>query len=141
MMDHEMMNTFSDKPMLSADYAALLASVKARVLAAQYEAFKAVNKELVVLYWDIGRMIVERQANAEHGSAIAEQLASDLHAEFPGIKGFSRRNVFYMREFYLLYCGDERVQLLVAQIGWTHNLIILQHCIMRIFRKTDNFNE
>ena len=119
-MDHEMMNTFSDKPMLSADYAALLASVKARVLAAQYEAFKAVNKELVVLYWDIGRMIVERQANAEHGSAIAEQLASDLHAEFPGIKGFSRRNVFY---------------------GWTHNLIILQHCIMRIFRKTDNFNE
>ena len=110
------------------DYAHLLAEVKERVRSAQYAALKAVNTELVGLYWDIGRMIVERQRDAEHGTAIAEQLSNDLRTEFPGISGFSRRNVFYMREFYLLYCDDKRVQPLVAQIGWTHNLLIFQRC-------------
>ncbi|MGI6460881.1 MAG: PDDEXK nuclease domain-containing protein [Candidatus Hydrogenedentales bacterium] len=110
------------------DYAHLLAEVKERVRSAQYTALKAVNTELVGLYWDIGRMIVERQTDAEHGTAIAEQLSNDLRTEFPGISGFSRRNVFYMREFYLLYCDDKRVQPLVAQIGWTHNLVIFQRC-------------
>ncbi len=71
---------------------------------------------------------MERQADARHGSAIAEQLSNDLRAAFPGINGFSRRNIFYMREFYLLYCNDERVQPLVAQIGWSYNLVILQRC-------------
>ncbi|MDZ7793548.1 MAG: PDDEXK nuclease domain-containing protein [Spirochaetia bacterium] len=112
----------------TGDYARLLVEIKERVRSAQYEAFKAVNKELVGLYWDIGQIIVERQADAKHGSSIAEQLSKDLRAEFPGIGGFSRRNIFYMREFYLLYRDDERVQPLVAQIGWTHNLVILQRC-------------
>ena len=106
------------------DYPRLLAEIKERIRFAQYEALKAVNKELVGLYWDIGRMIVERQADAKHGSAIAEQLSKDLRAEFPGISGFSRRNLFYVREFYLLFHDDERVQPLVAQIGWSHNLSI-----------------
>ncbi len=110
------------------DYRDLLAAVKERVRTAQYAALKAVNTELVGLYWDIGRMIVERQQDAAHGTAIAEQLAKDLQAEFPGIAGFSRRNVFYMREFYLLYRENERVQPLVAQIGWTHNMVIFQRC-------------
>ena len=110
------------------EYLPLLAEVKERIRSAQYAALKTVNSELVGLYWDIGRMIVERQTDAEHGSAIAEQLSYDLRAEFPGISGFSRRNVFYMREFYLLYRDDERVQPLVAQIGWTPNLVIFQRC-------------
>ncbi len=112
----------------STDYPVLLAEIKERVRPAQYAALKAVNKELVGLYWDIGRLIVERQADSSGGSSIAEQLAKDLRAEFPGIAGFSRRNVFYMRELYLLYRDDERVQPLVAQIGWTHNLVVLQRC-------------
>ena len=112
----------------TGDYPKLLAEVRERIHSAQYEALKAVNKELVGLYWDIGQMIVERQADAKHGSAIAEQLSNDLRTEFPGIRGFSRRNVFYMREFYLRYRDDKRVQPLVAQIGWTHNLVILQRC-------------
>jgi hypothetical protein len=70
------------------DYAHLLAAVKERVRSAQYTALKAVNTELVGLYWDIGRMIVERQRDAEHGTAIAEQLSNDLRTEFPGISGF-----------------------------------------------------
>lgn len=111
-----------------SEYPRLLSDIKERIRSAQYEALKAVNKELVGLYWDIGRMIVERQADADHGAAIAEQLSKDLRSEFLGITGFSRRNVFYMREFYLLYHDDERVQPLVAQIGWSHNLVILQRC-------------
>jgi predicted nuclease of restriction endonuclease-like (RecB) superfamily len=103
------------------DYARLLTEVKERVRSAQYAALKAVNTELVGLYWDIGRMIVERQKDAE-------QLSNDLRTEFPGISGFSRRNVFYMREFYLLYRDDQRMQPLVAQIGWIHNLVIFQRC-------------
>lgn len=113
---------------LPSDYGTLLTAVKERVRSAQYAALKAVNTELVGLYWDIGRMIVEKQADAKHGLAIAEQLASDLRAEFPEVSGFSRRNVFYMREFFLTYREDERVQPLVAQIGWSHNLVIFQRC-------------
>ena len=82
-------------PNLPEDYARLLADVKERVRAAQYAALKAVNKELVGLYWDIGRMIAARQADSAHGDAIVEQLSRDLRAEFPGISGFSRRNVYY----------------------------------------------
>jgi predicted nuclease of restriction endonuclease-like (RecB) superfamily len=110
------------------DYATILAQAKERIRSAQFEALKAVNKELVGLYWDLGRLIVERQADAEHGAAIAERLAADLQQEFPGISGFSRRNVFYMREFYLAYSDLPKVQPLVAQIGWSQNLVILQRC-------------
>lgn len=110
------------------DYPQLWLEVKERVRSAQYAALKAVNTELVGLYWDIGKMIVARQNDAEHGAAIAEQLSHDLQMEFPGISGFSRRNIFYMREFYLLYREDSQVQPLVAQIGWTHNLAIFQRC-------------
>lgn len=114
--------------LLPKNYAALLAEVKERVRSAQYAALRAVNKELVTLYWDIGRMIVERQTDAVHGNAIAERLAEDLRLEFPGVAGYSRRNVFYMRELYLAYRNHPKVQPLVAQIGWSHNLIVLQRC-------------
>jgi predicted nuclease of restriction endonuclease-like (RecB) superfamily len=113
---------------LPGDYIELLAKVKERVRSAQYAALRAVNKELVGLYWDIGRMIAERQIDARHGAAIAEHLAADLQQAFPGVHGYSRRNVFYMREFYLAYHELPKVQPLVAQIGWTHNLIIMQRC-------------
>jgi predicted nuclease of restriction endonuclease-like (RecB) superfamily len=118
----------ADSALLLPDYNRFLAEIKERVRSAQYNALKVVNTELVSLYWDIGRMIVERQTDSTHGAAIAELLAADLRAEFPGIAGFSRRNVFYMREFYLCYRADERVQPLVAQIGWSHNLAVLQRC-------------
>ncbi|HEX9047700.1 MAG TPA: DUF1016 N-terminal domain-containing protein [Verrucomicrobiae bacterium] len=100
---------------MPTDYASLLAEVKARVRSAQYSALKSVNKELVGLYWDIGRIIVDRQTDAAHGAAIAEQLAADLRLEFPGVSGYSRRNIFYMREFFLAYRDLPKVQPLVAQ--------------------------
>lgn len=109
-------------------YGTLLADIKERVRTAQYAALRVVNKELVALYWDIGRIIAERQGSAAHGDAIAERLALDLRAEFPGMTGFSRRNIFYMRQFYLAYRADAKVQPLVAQISWSHNLVVLQSC-------------
>ena len=116
------------KQHLPEDYAILLAAVKERIRSAQYEALKAVNKELVGLCWDIGQMIVSRQSDAAHGSAIAEQLAADLRDAFPGVRGYSRRNIFYMRDFFLTYRDLPKVQPLVAQIDWSHNLVILQRC-------------
>ena len=113
---------------LPSEYGQLLADIKVRVRSAQLAAFRAANKELVALYWDIGKMIVERKLDAAHGDAVAERLAGDLREEFPGIVGFSRRNVFYMREFYVAYHDVPKVQPLVAQIGWTHNLIVLTRC-------------
>ena len=119
-------------PNLPMDYADLLAEVKTRIRGARYTALRAVNKELVGLYWDIGRLIVERQLDADHGASIVERLAADLRHEFPGVSGFSRRNVFYMREFYLAYRNRPKVQPLVAQIGWTHNFTIAGERVMTI---------
>jgi predicted nuclease of restriction endonuclease-like (RecB) superfamily len=116
------------KQLIPDDYASLLAEVKERVRAAQYDALKAVNKELVALYWDIGRMVTERQAAGAHGTAVVKRLSVDLQAEFPGIVGFSWRNLFYMSEFFTAYRDRSKLQPLVAIIGWTQNLVILQRC-------------
>jgi predicted nuclease of restriction endonuclease-like (RecB) superfamily len=75
------------------DYATLLADVKECVRSAQYAALKAVNKELINLYWDIGSMIVERQKGKTWGKSVVEKLAKDLQAEFPGMSGFSVQNL------------------------------------------------
>ncbi|MFH1738459.1 MAG: DUF1016 N-terminal domain-containing protein [bacterium] len=116
------------KQLIPDDYAALLAQVKARVRAAQYGALKAVNKELVALYWDIGRMTTERQAVGTYGTTVVKRLAADLQAEFPGIIGFSWRNLFNMSEFFTTYRDMPKLQPLAAIIGWTQNLVILQRC-------------
>ena len=70
-------------------YAELLHEIKQRVRRAQYDAFKAVNKELIELYWDIGKMIIGRQGGNTWGKSIVERLAGDLQKEFSGIQGFS----------------------------------------------------
>jgi predicted nuclease of restriction endonuclease-like (RecB) superfamily len=116
------------KQLILDDYAILLAEVKERVRAAQYDALKAVNKKLVALYWDIGRMTTERQAAGAHGTAVVKRLAADLQAEFPGIVGFSWRNLFNMSEFFTAYRDKPKLQPLAAIIGWTQNLVILQRC-------------
>ncbi|OQC72706.1 MAG: hypothetical protein BWX45_00816 [Deltaproteobacteria bacterium ADurb.Bin002] len=85
-------------------YAQLLNSIKERIRKTQYDALKAVNKELIALYADIGRMIVERQDKEGWGKSVVEKLAKDLQIEFPGIQGFSARNIWYMRIFHLTYC-------------------------------------
>lgn len=110
------------------DYAGLLAEVKERVRAARYAALKAVNKELVSLYWDIGRMIAERQKVEGWGKSVVQQLAADLQAEFPGMMGYSAQNLWYMRQFFLEYHENVKLQPLVGEISWAKNLVIMGRC-------------
>lgn len=109
-------------------YTLLLGDIKQRIRAAQYETLKTVNKELITLYWNIGRLIVERQQGETWGKSIVEQLAKDLQAEFPGIAGFSSRNIWYMKNFFEQYSKNQKLQPLVAEIGWTHNVVIMERC-------------
>lgn len=110
------------------DYGRLLGEVEERIRSARYEALRKVNTELISLYWDIGRMISERQRDEGWGRSVVETLASDLQTEFPGIGGFSARNIWRMRNFYLAYHDNEKLPPLVAEIGWTHNLMIMEKC-------------
>jgi len=112
----------------SKNYISLLAAVKERVRAAQYAALRAVNKELFGLYWDIGKMIAERQKTEGWGKSVVQQLAADLQAEFPGVRGFSVQNLWYMRQFYLEYHGVPKLQPLVGEISWAKNLVIMARC-------------
>lgn len=101
-------STRSQKPPNStaaspADYAPLLAEIKARVQAARIKAGLAANRELLTLYWDIGRMIVEAQRTKGYGKQVVARLAADLQREFPGVGGFSPLNVWRMRAFYAAY--------------------------------------
>lgn len=109
-------------------YNTFLAEVKDRIREAQYEALKAVNKELITLYWDIGMMIVERQEKYGWGKSIIENLARDIQNEYSGIKGFSARNLWNMRNFHILYSDDQKLQPMVAEISWTKNLVIMEKC-------------
>jgi len=109
-------------------YGALLRDIKERIHKAQYEALKAVNKELIALYWDIGTLIVERQKKHGWGKSIVENLAKDLQIEFPGVKGFSKDNIWRMRKFYVHYNGNQKLAPLVQEIGWTHNIVIMEAC-------------
>lgn len=109
-------------------YATAFAEIKERVRSAQYAALKSVNKQLVGLYWDIGRIIVERQAVEGWGKAIVQQLAGDLQREFPGVGGFSVSNLWRMKAFHEAYRASEKLAPLVREIAWSHNVIIMERC-------------
>jgi predicted nuclease of restriction endonuclease-like (RecB) superfamily len=109
-------------------YIDFLRQVKERILSAQYEALKKVNKELIGLYWDIGNMIVDRQKKEGWGKSIVETLAADLQKEFSGIQGFSAQNLWRMKQFFQTYSGNAKLSPWVREIGWTHNIIILMSC-------------
>lgn len=114
---------------LNADnYGQLLGEIKQHIRSAQYEALKVVNHKLIALYWDIGKSIVTRQQGETWGKSVVEQLARDLQQEFAGISGFSARNIWNMRSFYLTYSPNKKLQPMVAEISWTHNLVIMQKC-------------
>ena len=109
-------------------YIQLLSEIKQRIRAAQYDALKAVNKELIALYWDIGRAIIQRQGVSTWGKAVVDRLAKDLQKEFPGIGGFSASNLWRMRNFYQAYSNNTKLAPMVREIAWSHNLAILESC-------------
>lgn len=109
-------------------YAEFLKEIHDRIRQAQQNALKAVNKQLMSLYWDIGKSIVEKQQKEQWGDSVIEGLAFDLQKAFPGIKGFSARNLWRMRDLYVSYRDNEKLPALLAEISWTHNMAILEKC-------------
>ncbi len=112
------------KTIISTEYKTFFKEIKERIYKAQYDALKVVNKELINLYWDIGKAIVAKQERLGWGKAIVETLAKDLQKEFPGMQGFFARNLWNMRTFYLTYKDNQKLQPLVGEISWTKNVTL-----------------
>lgn len=115
----------ADLPARPIGYVEFLAGLKERIRAARVRAGLAVNRELVVLYWQIGKEILARQEEAGWGAKVIQQLASDLRREFPDMKGLSSRNLNYMRQLGEAWPDEQKVPQLVAQIPWGHNRVLL----------------
>lgn len=113
---------------------AFIADIKQKVRQAQYEALKAVNQQLINLYWDIGRSITEKQAES-WGKAIVPTLSKELQEEFPGMGGFSTTNLWLMAQFYSEYHQDENLHPLVGVISWAKHIVILNKCSHSLERK------
>jgi len=127
---------------LPPSYSAFLENLKARIRAAQIKASLAVNRELIELYWSIGRDIVWRQRDEGWGNSTVERLAADLQAEFPGVGSISARNIWHARSFYQAYTQPPKdlkqavsdlpfhtAEVLpqpVSEIPWGHNIVLLQ---------------
>jgi hypothetical protein len=93
---------------LPEDYGQLLIDLKARIHSAQLRAALSVNRELIALYWDLGKAIVKAQEERGYGKAVVERLVEDLHRSFPAMKGFSSRNIWRIRAFYLAWTDGVR---------------------------------
>ncbi|HEY6530042.1 MAG TPA: DUF1016 N-terminal domain-containing protein [Cellvibrionaceae bacterium] len=106
-------------------YATWLAELKNKIHQAQQRATLAVNQELIALYWQIGRDILDRQAAQGWGAKVIDHLAHDLRTAFPDMKGFSPRNLKYMRAFAQAWPDAEFVQAVLAQLPWYHQLALL----------------
>src|SRR6266702_6753010 len=111
--------------LIPSDYQAFLQSIKTRVQQAQLKALVAVNRELILLYWQIGRGILERQEQQGWGTGVINQLSRDLHAAFPEMKGFSPRNLGYMKVFAKTYPDEAFLQQVAAKIPWFHHCVLL----------------
>jgi predicted nuclease of restriction endonuclease-like (RecB) superfamily len=136
---------------LPADYGQFLTDLKARIHSAQLRASLSVNRELIILYWDLGKAIVKAQEERGYGNAVVERLVEDLHRSFPAMKGFSPRNIWRMRAFYLAWTDDvkagekappglrpeilpqlvaelggENLPQAVAEIPWGHNVWLME---------------
>lgn len=111
----------SNKVILSRDFD----EVAQMIAAAKQRTYSAVNSMLVELYWQVGAYIHNKLESAAWGEGVVNQLAEHLKTTQPGLRGFTRPNLFRMRQFYATYRDDEKVAPLVRQLPWTHNLIIL----------------
>lgn len=93
--------------------------------AARVRAVAAVNTTLIELYWNIGEFVSRKIESAAWGEGVVDQLAAHITQKHPGLRGFTRRNLFRMRQFHETYRGDEKVSALLTQLPWTHHLLIL----------------
>jgi predicted nuclease of restriction endonuclease-like (RecB) superfamily len=161
-MKSKILAVISPKVPNPREYRVFLSGVKNRITLARIQAARSINRDLIGLYWDIGRGIVEKQAARGWGESIVKMLSRDLQHEFPSMTGFSARNIWDMRRFYLAYCAPEILRQavavfkksdnvhkrslggtpesilrqLVAEIPWGHHLVLLgkvQDPVARIF--------
>ncbi len=114
-----------NKKVLSQPAEDSFVEIVALIQSTRTRALQAVNTGLVGLYWQIGETISRKIASAEWGDGVVDELAHYLAKTQPGLQGFTRRNLFRMRQFYEMYCGWPKVSALLTQLPWTHNLIIL----------------
>jgi len=114
-----------DRSLTPEGYGDFIRDLKDRIRAAQVRAGLAVNRELVLLYWGIGNEIAERQRRGKWGEGIIQRIAADLRAEFPGVKGFSPRNLKYMKDLAEAWPEEPILQQLVAKLPWGHNCTLL----------------
>ena len=116
----------------TTEYKEFIQKIKEKARKAQIKASVRVNSTLLEFYWELGADIVEKQKTASWGSGFLKQMSHDLMIEFPDMKGFSLRNIKYIRQWYLFYCEEnEKGQQVVAQliqIPWGHNLHIITKC-------------
>ncbi len=115
----------TEPQIVPSGYAGLLQQLKARIHAAQVRAAMEVNREMVLLYWSVGRDILVRQGEEGWGAKVIDRLAHDLQVEFPGVEGFSTRSLKYMRALAQAWPDPEIVQGLFARLPWGHNLRVL----------------
>lgn len=120
--------TEKNSSILSPEYLNFKNEITARIRSAQYEALKAVNKEMIALYWEVGKRITEQQTTLGWGKSVVENLSRDIQKEFPGIKGFGVSNMWDMARFYTEYQSNEILQPLVGEISWTKHIVILTKC-------------
>ena len=125
----------SSNAVLPDGYPAFLSGLKVRIREARVRAALSVNRELILLYWEIGRDILQRQQEEGWGAKVIERLSTDLRKEFPDVKGFSPRNLKYMRSFAEAWPDPVFVQQVAAQIPWFHNCVILDKLSNREFRE------
>ena len=114
--------------MFDKEYVSFLKEIKNKIKIAQIKAAVKVNEELLRLYWDIAKMIVDKQKEAKWGDGIIEKISSDLKKEFPNMKGFSVTNIKYMRKWYLFWSKSPQVVDEIFRIPWGHNREIITKC-------------
>ncbi len=106
-------------------YSALFSEVKDKIQQAQNRAFLSITREMILLYWEIGQLIVDRQNKQGWGAKVIEKLSSDLRKEIPDSRSFSVRNLKYMLKFYKTYLGYTALQKSIIQVPWSHNIVIM----------------
>ncbi len=120
------MNDGSTMELTNQNYSEWFEKLKIKIKTAQLKVAVSANSQLIELYWDLAKDIIEKQENAKWGDAILDQLSIDLRLSFPNISGFSRRNLYAIRQWYLLYSVEYKfVPQAVAQIPWGHNRLII----------------
>ena len=104
------------------------AQVAALIDSARENAFRKVNEELILMYRNVGKLLSEKAKDSTYGDGYIDGLASYIQEKFPGIKGFNRRGLYRMKQFYELYAGNKNVSPLVTQLSWTNHLLIMSGC-------------